>query len=84
MLNGSNDVLVPAKEKVNDSDDSDDSDEEKEGEGEEGEEEQEEEEAAGAAAAQKELEAQQSDWKSSRQGWVMGGSGLDAKYASGL
>jgi hypothetical protein len=43
-----------------------------------------EEEAEGAKAAQQELEAQQSGWKSKRQGWVMGGSGLDAKYASGL
>ena len=48
------------------------------------EEQAEEEEAAGAEAAQKELEAQKSEWKSTRQGWVMGGSGLDPKYASGL
>lgn len=42
------------------------------------------EEAQEAEGVQQELDAQKSGWKSERQGWVMGGSGLDPKYASGL
>lgn len=33
---------------------------------------------------QREVDGQQSAWKAERQGWVMGGSGLDSKYSSGL
>lgn len=42
------------------------------------------EEAQEAEGVQQELDAQKSGWKSESQGWVMGGSGLDPKYASGL
>ena len=42
------------------------------------------EEAEEAEGVQQEIDAQKSGWKSERQGWVMGGSGLDPKYASGL